>query len=194
MQKSFIYSIGLCLSLGTFQASAGQNSGVLDGTYVPVSGHSFSREVSRISLGEAPRQVGRYSVVLNREGWSELSEQEKKRIRKRLVIRGEYTGVMDMGTMTLSHTLVNDEKTGTLYSQGDFLIPQQGDGYCSAGIPLTGVEQINFVAGTGDYEDLVTGTLVLHALVNNCPEEQDYLRNHFDVVVGSGGLTFIAQP
>ena len=192
MQKAFIYSIGLCLSLGGLPAGAEKNAGVLDGNYIPVSGQSFSREVSRLSMGESPRQVGRYKIVLKRQGWAQLSDAEKIRIRKRLVIRGEFTGVMDMNTMTLNHTLVNEDKSGTMYSQGDFLIPEQGDGICSTGVPLLGIEQVNLVSGTGEFKDLVAGTLYFDAKVNNCPEQEGYLQNQFDVVVGSGELTFVA--
>lgn len=190
--KSVFITCFFSFTFSSFSAMADKLTGVLEGTYLAVSGHSTSREVSRLTMGESPRQVGKYKLVLKREGWKNLSKEDKKRIRKRLVIKGEFTGVMDMSTKTLAHTLVNKEKSGTLYSHGDYLIPEQGDPYCSNGMPLTGVEHINLVAGSGIYQHLTGGTLQLKAQVNNCPAAENFLQNEFTVIVGSGSLTFAA--
>ncbi|OKY25296.1 MULTISPECIES: hypothetical protein [Thalassotalea] len=190
--KSLFITCLFCITFSSFSALADRLTGVLEGTYLAVSGHSTSREVSRLTMGESPRQVGKYKLVLKREGWKDLSKEDKKRIRKRLVIKGEFTGVMDMSTHTLNHTLVNQDKSGTLYSHGDYLIPEQGDAYCSNGVPLAGIEHINFVNGSGIYQHLIVGKLQLKAQVNNCPTEENFLQNEFTVIVGNGSLTFAA--
>lgn len=190
MKTLLITASALLFSSLSSMAYADANEGVLEGKYVPVSGFSHSREVSRVSLGEAPKQVGKFKVVFKREGWAALSEEDKNRIRKRLVIKGEYTGVMNMSNQTLAHTMVNKDKSGTLYSEGDFLIPSQGDPFCSAGEPLQGVEQMNIVAGTGEFANISSGTLFLKADVNNCPGTDGFLSNKFEFVAGEGSLEF----
>ena len=190
MNKQFLFTSAFLLMFSSPQTLADAQEGVLEGRYIPVKGHSQSREVSRADLGETPKQVGKYKLVLKREGWNELSDEEQERIRKKLVIKGEFTGVMNMANMTVDHTMVNKDKSGTLYTQGDFLIPSQGDAVCSSGVPLAGVEQVNFVAGSGEYQNLISGTIFLAAEVNNCPGTQGFLRNQFSVIKGEGALEF----
>ena len=185
-----ISSALLCSGL-SFMSHADANEGVLEGKYVPVSGYAHSREISRPSLGETRlRQVGKFKVVLKREGWDELSDDDKERIRKRLVIKGEYTGIMAEDHFHLSHTMVNKDKSGTLYSDGDFLIPSRGDNTCSTGETLQGIEQMNIVAGAGEYSNVTTGTLLLDSDINNCPGTDGFLSYQFEFIAGEGGIEF----
>lgn len=194
MKTLLITSSALLFSSFTSMAFADANEGVLEGKYVPVSGYAHSREISRPSLGETRlRQVGKFKVVLKREGWKDLSDEEKSRIRKRLVIKGEYTGVMAEDHFHLSHTMVNKDKSGTLYSDGDFLIPSRGDNFCSAGETLQGVEQMNIVAGAGEYRNITSGTLLWNADINNCPGTEGFLSYQFEFVAGEGGLEFAPE-
>ena len=98
--------------------------------------------------------------------------------------------MLDPQAFTLSHTLATEARKGVLYTEGDSLLPQGGDLDCSEGVPLVGVETMNFSMGTGDYEGLVDGTIQLHGVVNNCSGQSEYLQNNFTVIPGVGGIRF----
>ena len=190
--KHFFFLLFTFLILGK-PAYADFRSGEIEGEYVPTYGWVKSMEVSRPKLGEAPRQIGRFFIVLARSGWADLPEEDKARIRKHLVIRGSFTGQMDLESQTVSHTMVNSHRTGVIYTSGDFLIPTQGDNVCAQGVPLSGTEYIFPVSGEGLYNNLVGGSFQVTGNVNNCPGADNYLQNNFTVVSGQGGLTFSAQ-
>lgn len=191
MKTSLIISSALLFSGFSSMTYADANEGVLEGKYIPVSGYAHSREISRPTLGETRlRQIGKFKIVLKREGWSDLSEDDKERIRKRLVVKGEYTGIMAEDHFHLSHTMVNKGKSGTIYSDGDFLIPSRGDFTCSTGETLQGVEQMNIVAGAGEYSNISSGTLFLNSDINNCPGTEGFLSYQFEFIAGQGGIEF----
>lgn len=183
-----IVSICTCL-LFAGPVSAKNNKGVLEGEYVPTDGWGQSTEVSRPALGELPNQIGTFKIKLKRVGWSELSKEDKKRIAKKVTIEGVFRGQMK-SDFTLDHTLVNEDRTGIIYTQSDFLIPTQGDLFCSSGVPLQGTEQLNLVGGSGEYARLSSGTIYLSVTANNCFGENDYLKNELTVKEDLGSVFF----
>jgi hypothetical protein len=184
-------AIFACLLL-TGPVSAKDKKGVLEGEYIPVDGWAKSMEVSRPELGELPNQLGTFKIKLERLGWSELPKEDKKRIAKKVLIEGVFKGVFNPN-FTLNHTLSNQQRSGIMYTQGDFLIPTQGDLFCASGVPLKGTEQLNFVSGIGEYAGLTTGTIYLTAVVNNCLGEPEFLQNDFKIDKNVGALVFAPQ-
>ena len=179
------------IELGTAgSAVADIVDGELDGFYVPQYGWAVTQEVSRPELGETPRQIGSYSMVLAREGWDDLPAAEKMRVRKLLGIKGSLRGVMDMKTLSVNHTLGTERRDGVLYTEGDFLQPEAGDPYCSEGVPLVGVKTFNFAMGTGSYSTLSGGSIQVYGTINNCASEPEFLQNDFTVIPGAGGVRF----
>jgi len=183
-----IASICTCL-LFAGTVTAKNKKGVLEGEYVPINGGGESTEVSRPALGELPNQLGTFKIKLKRVGWNDLSKEDKKRIAKKVVIEGVFRGQMKPD-FTFEHTLVNEDRTGIMYTKGDFLILSQGDLFCSSGVPLKGTEQLNLVGGSGDYAGLSTGTIYLSVTVNNCFGENDFLKNELKVNEDVGSVVF----
>ncbi|NTS75439.1 hypothetical protein HR060_01055 [Catenovulum sp. SM1970] len=190
--KHTFTSVALAAALFSTNAFASWNSGVIEGEYIPVRGSIESLEVSRPQLGEAPQQVGSYRIVLLRKDWRDLSHEEKVRIKRRVVVRGSFKGDFDLNTMTSSHTLMDKERTGAIYTSGDFIIPTQGDLLCSGGQILKGTEQLNLVAGTGQFAQLESGTILLNAEIHNCPGQEGFGQNNLEVIPRQGSVTFTA--
>lgn len=180
-----------CLLLSG-QVLAKHDKGVFEGEYVPVDGSAESMEVSRPELGELPNQLGSFKIKFKRLGWSDLSKNDKKRIAKEFEVEGVFRGDFNPD-FTAKHKFVNEKRSGVLYTQNDFLIPSQGDLFCASGVPLGGTEQLNFVSGTGDYAGLISGTIYLNAVINNCYGESDFLQNDFTVVEDMGSMVFAPQ-
>lgn len=173
---------------------AGINHGQLDGFYVPVRGWAETQEVSLD--GEPPTQIGSYKIILQREGWRRLPREDKRRIRWRLVLKGPMMGVVDTSIFppTANHLLGTRSRDGALYTAGDYLIPQAGDPSCSQGTAMYAVETINVVQGSGAYEGLESGMLQLEGVLNNCPDQPDFLKNNFEVIPQAGGISFQPLP
>lgn len=162
----------------------------ISGTYVPVKGFANTYEIANVLQGEIPQQLGNFKLVLKRKDWALLSDEEKQVIKKRVVIKGVVKGVFDPNTGTSSHVLVAKDRSGVLYTELDFLIPNHGDIYCSSGQPMSGLEQMNFVRGTGIYSELQGGTLLLDGVINNCSQASEFLQNDFTVKGEQGEFVF----
>lgn len=188
--NKFLSTISFIVLIFTSAVHAKHQGGDLEGEYIPTKGWIKSMEVSRPDIGESPRQIGWYRIKLIRKDWHELSHEDKKRIKKHLFLSGTYTGSLSLQTFTLEHTLVNDSRTGVIYTSNDYLLPEQGDIFCSSGVPLKGVEYIFPVRGEGVFSNLAGGQIVISGTVNNCPGQEDYLQNNFSVVTGQGSLVF----
>ncbi|WP_199610701.1 hypothetical protein [Flocculibacter collagenilyticus] len=171
-------------------AFAGLFSGDIDGRYIPKAGYAKTLEVGRMQLGEAPKQQGKYQLVFERENWSSLSNSDQQRIRRFLIMYGTLSGEMDLSTYTLDHILVASDRNGAFYTEDDFLTPTEGDPVCASGTPLKGVEQINFVSGTGSYAHLISGTVYVDGVVNNCYGQEDFGQNNFQMIAEQGELVF----
>ncbi len=177
LARSFRFASLLLLApVGTVMA--GGNHGQLEGLYVPVQGWA---EVQEISFpGEPPTQLGTYRIVLKREDWRGLSSEEKRRIRRRLVLEGPMTGVMDLNTdpYTEEHVMGTSARDGALYTAGDYFDIQPGDPDCLLDVKAT----MNFVQGTGVYEGLESGTMQFEGVVNKCPDHPDFGKSDFEVI------------
>lgn len=181
----------VCLLVSTYHTLgiAKQNK-VLEGTYIPLWGEVKSMEVSRPHLGQAPTQLGKFTLELIREDWWQLSKKDKRRIKRKITIKGVFGGEYDPTSGTLSHVFTNKNRTGALYTQQDLFLPIEGDPLCASGVPMIGTEQLNFVAGTGIFANLASGTLYAQGVVNNCPSIDKFMQNDFGVSTNKGSLTF----
>jgi hypothetical protein len=183
--KLLITSIFLLNCTGV---NAGINNGDIEGFYVPRKGWAESQE---LFPGEVVgQQLGKFKIVLKRQGWRLLSEAEKLRIRKRLVISGVFRGVVDnaFAPPVVAHQFSNHQRDGALISNNDGsavigVVP------CSeepGKVVLDVIESINIEKGTGIYHQLHAGGVInLAGSVNFCT-----LQNDFEIIEGVGGLCF----
>lgn len=187
--------MSICTSAG-----ASRWTGAIEGVYIPQRGNVQTMEVgipaiqSQSPVGiQQPTQLGKFVILLARKGWSTLTNAERQRIALHVVIRGTIRGLTDLGANppTTNHVLTNNPRDGALYTLRDqFVMVSAGDLECSQGVPLTGVEVINVVAGVGRYAGLVPGGKVfVQGTVNSCPGP-GFLKNDFRIVSGAGGITF----
>jgi len=124
-------------------------------------------------------QLGEYKIIL------------KDANNNKLKIRGSLRGILDPSTQTLSHTLINTERTGTLITQGDSVTSiYSGDPICANGATNFQIEEtLNIVAGTGIYSNVQPGSyIIVDGTINNCPSSRDFLQNDF--IVKGGVITF----
>ncbi|OZG71789.1 hypothetical protein BTA51_19360 [Hahella sp. CCB-MM4] len=170
--KKTILAVGLT-AFATI-TNAGYLSGELDGTYRPMLGSITTTEIGITQ----PEQLGRFTVFLERENWTKLPDEERVRIRRYMLVYGLVRGKVDTSTFLAQHVLVNDERTGTVYTQDDSIVPISGDMFCSTGEPMRAIETINPVQGTGEYANLEGGQLKLSVIVYNCPGTKNFGNNN----------------
>jgi len=173
-------------------AAAGIVDGELEGLYVPQSGWAVTQEIPCPDSGANPCRIGSYSMVLFRDGWDSLSLADQERVRKILGLKGPLHGVVDVESLTEDHILGTENGAGVLYTEGNSLLPETGDTSCSEGIPLSGVQTLNFTMGTGIFSGLKEGTIQLRGTINNCPGRAGFLRSDFTLVSEIGGIRFKA--
>jgi len=160
------------------------------GKYVATKGWAKTVETARLERGDAPQQQGRFRLVLVHQDWDELTEEEKATTYRRLNMSGVLTGSVSLQTFKAAHVFVNKSRSGVMYSADDTLIPSEGDYFCSQGVPLTGVEEIKLTEGTGEYANLIGGSIFVEGVVNMCPGDEDYRKNTFSVQAGEGYIEF----
>lgn len=179
------------LSLFVFQSMsvyAGQNHGDLDGLYIPKKGWAESQE---LRPGEDPaEQLGRFKVQLNRKGWNSLSNPEKERIRKKLVISGVFRGLVEdpQGSPIVEHLLSNRNRDGALYTMNDavFVLGAEPCAPIPGAVALNIKEILNIERGTGEYQGLQSGgSIALEGTINLCTSQND-----FEVIPNEGGMCF----
>ena len=181
--KKLILTTGLLALTSISQAAT--FTGELDGIYKVVDGYIQTKEVGSL---DRPEQLGSMTIYLLRKNWTSLSLPEQYRVRRLLVIEGQLRGLVDPATFMAQHVVVNDDSSGVLYTQNDFLIPVSGDPFCSSGTPIRGKEIVNLVQGTGEYANLENGELHLQAEVNNCPGMNNFGINFFRPTWQDGGF------
>lgn len=144
------------------------------GAYKVKKGFSETLSVS------ATEQLGKMRVVLK-------SENRSFHSKNKIVIVGALRGTLNPADLTLSHILVNKDRTGTIYTAGDTItVFHEGDQLCSSGIPFVFEERLNIVKGSGIYSGVQYGSYIdVKGVVNNCPELPEYGRNDFEVIGGS---------
>lgn len=187
MHKSFL--VATLATMITPLANAGYLNGELDGTYRPIGG---SAETLEIGGATAPEQLGDIVIYLEREDWNDLPYSERIRVRRYLIVYGQLRGLVDPTTFLAQHVLVNDDRGGALFTENDFLIPESGDPFCSTGTPMTGIETVNIVRGSGVYQNLIQGQLKLSATINNCASSPEYGQNDF-VILEDGFFEFSSE-
>lgn len=137
--------------------------------------YGFSKTLSTSQT----QQLGKFGLILKGDNL------------KRSFIYGSIHGVLDPATLTLSHTLVNTRRTGSIITQGDTITNvYSGDPYCTDGVTPFNIEETLFiVAGTGIYSDIEAGSYItVEGTVNNCAGSSNYLQNDFKVT--GGKVTF----
>jgi len=182
---SIIATFFLCSS---FTASADQNNGALEGFYIPHKGWAESQELT--PYADTREQLGKFKIVLKRQGWKELSDTEKTRIRHKLVIKGIFHNLIK-NPLTLpktSHQLLSNSRDGAVFTSNDELTILGYD-VCSpetGSVILNVHETLNFDYGIGKYQALQAGgTVYFQGTLDNCT-----LQNDFEVIRHEGGLCF----
>jgi len=180
--KSTVLAFLLCHGSSIY---AGQK-GDIEGVYTPSSGWVESQELyPGESIGE---QIGKFKIVLKRQGWNLLSAKDQDRIRKKLIIKGVLHGLADnSGTEPfMSHQLTSNDRDGAAFTEGDSFFITEVTPCSATGIVLSGIETLNFTYGTGLYQSLQAGSsLILHSTLDSCTGQID-----FEVIKGQGGLCF----
>jgi len=131
-----------------------------------------------LSISET-EQLGKYKFIM------------KDANNNKLKIKGSLRGILDPLTQTLSHTLVNADRTGTLITGGDSVTNVYGgDPVCANGVTHFQVEEtLYIVAGTGVYSGVQAGSyIVVDGVIGNCVASRGYLQNNFTVT--GGMITF----
>ena len=144
------------------------------GTYTVKKGYTESLSVSQTE------QLGKIRVVLKIVNHSNHTKDK-------IVIDGIMRGILNPD-YTLTHTLVNNDRTGAIYTAGDSITAiYAGDPTCADGItPFKIEETLTLVAGSGIYSGIQYGSfIVLKGVVNNCPLTPEYGINNFEVIGGS---------
>lgn len=162
------------LALVTLATLAGTVPSNPTGDYNATGGFAETLAVS------PTEQLGQFRLVLRAQNWGSASV---RRIRLKGVIRG----VLDPATLTLSHTLVNHDRTGAIFTVGDQITQVfAGDPTCANGsVPFQIEETLNIAAGTGEFANIQPGGWVkVVGTVNNCPGLPGFGRNDFEVTDG----------
>lgn len=124
-------------------------------------------------------QIGKYKIIMR-----DINNNKLK-------IRGTLRGILDPSTQTLSHTLVNKERTGTLITRGDSVTNiYSGDPICANGATHFQVEEtLHIVAGTGVFSGVQEGSyIIVDGVIKNCAASRGFLQNDF--IVRGGQITF----
>ncbi len=187
-KKIFLKStIALSLFLGNCASTyAGQNYGELEGLYAPKKGWAESHEI--YPGADTQEQLGKFKLVLKRQGWSLLSDEDKERVRNRLVIRGVLHGVVEslQTPPFVEHQFSNNDRNGAMFTSNDN-VTVTGFTPCSAEAGILNIIQtLNFQSGTGEYQSLQAGgSITMSGTVDLCT-----LQNDFDIIENQGGLCF----
>jgi len=142
--------------------------------------YSVKKGYTESLLVSETEQLGKIRVVLKNTNHS-------KHKKSKIVINGIIRGILNPD-YTLTHTLVNKDRTGVIYTAGDTITEiYAGDPICSDGItPFKIEETINLVAGSGIYSGVQYGSfIILKGVVNNCPMSPEYGISDFEVIGGS---------
>lgn len=172
------------LDLGIF------DRGVLDGVYTAQSGFAKSQELyPGDPVGE---QLGEFKIVLLRNGWASLPLPEKLRIRRRVIIEGVFSGIVDYSQNespadpVVSHQMSNKQRTGAVFTDMDQINVVGFEPCSQTGGVFNVIEVLKFERGSGIYENLHTGgAVVLEGTINTCT-----FKNDFSVLGNEGGLCF----
>lgn len=181
--KSIALSFLLCHAASVY---AWQNAGDIEGLYIPASGSVESLELyPGANTGE---QLGRFKIVLKRQGWNLLPDAEQNRIRKRLIVKGTLHGLVEISEFAanISHQLTNDERTGSVFTANDNLLITGVIPCSQTAVVFQAIETLKFSYGTGIYQTLQPeGSVQLAGTIDNCTAQID-----FDVIRDQGGLCF----
>ncbi len=187
LKKTIIKSLTFSLFLGSpISVYAGKIDGEIEGFYIPTNGWAESQELYPDST--TWEQLGLYNLVLNREGWDLLSSAEKKRIRKKLVIKGSFHGFIKNPTTApeIQHQLASQNRDGALYTLNDEVSLVGVEPCSDVGAIFKVQEKMKFQNGSGIYKNLQPeSSVTLSGSIDTCT-----LQNEFDVIEGQGGLCF----
>jgi len=170
-------TLAISFALGPISAYAEDASAGLNGCYNAVRGH-----VETLSISQT-QQLGTYRIVLKRDNWASLREDEQSYTIKRFVAAGPILGtinsVENTGQATLNHVISDKERRGLFLSQNDVFIPTAPPEFCNneGGYILTGIENVSIVAGTGIFAGLVPqqGTPIqVEGTFNSCSGQNDF--------------------
>jgi len=162
------------LTLGFVSVSV--NAETKEGTYTAVKGFAETLAVTEND------QIGHFRLVL-----VDKNSEIRKGKRKRVIIKGVIKGLLT-DEFAISHTLVNKDRTGVLYTSGDYISNiYAGDPFCSDSVtPFEIQETLIIVAGTGEYSNVLPGsTIIVEGVINNCPGSADFGLNNVEITGGT---------
>jgi len=172
-----IFILSVCTTFNA-NASSGKH---YEGRYIAKYVQSRTQETARLDLGEAPSQQGKFVLYFIHEAWHELTEQQQAQTFRVLLMRGTITGKVDLTTGLASHILTSDARTGAMFTGGDILMPISGDYACSTREVLQANELLTFTHGTGKFDNLVGGKVLVSGTANTCYGHPEFLQNTFNL-------------
>jgi len=187
--KFTIYSIiSAFLLCNSLTVSAAKNTGDLEGLYIPHKGWAESQELTPYSTTR--EQLGKFKIILKRQGWHSLSNAEKARIRHKLVIKGVLHNLVltPLTAPVISHQLSSNNRDGAVFTSNDdlFILGSEPCSEQPGAVVLNVLETLNFEYGIGLYQGLQAGgTVSFQGTLDNCT-----LQNDFEVLKDEGGLCF----
>ena len=166
---------------------------IIQGTYTVSSGTVETFDIS--SSLTMLEQLGSFDIILVNTDWHTLSGRQKDNIRKTVHIKGTVKGTIDLANLytvgpVVSHVIVDDERSFVLRSANDVFFPQSGDLTCSEGEPMQILEYVNIESATGEYSNLLGGSIALQGVVNNCPGMENFGKYDLTIIPGESTLIF----
>lgn len=182
MNLKFAGIATLTLSLFTSLSHAASEDKGLHGQYSVLNGQVETIDVTEDRLFSPPEQLGSFSIVLKHADWSGLSEAEKEVTERKVKLKGILKGKINPLNFKARHVLTSSDRDYVLRSSDDVMIIESGDLFCSSGQPLHIKEYVNLVSGQGKYANLVTGTIALSGVIDNCPTSPTFGQNNLTVI------------
>lgn len=166
---------------------------LVQGTYTVSAGSVETFDIS--SSATTLEQLGSFDITLENTDWDSLPGSQKKNIKKTVHIKGKLKGTIDLTNLytvgpVVSHVMVDDERSFVLRSANDVFFPQSGDLACSEGAPMQILEYVNIESATGEYSNLLGGSIALQGVVNNCPGMEDFGKYDLTIIPGESTLIF----
>ena len=157
------------------QLGFGPSSGALIGCYEPVFGNIRAAAYTNVDA------LGTYRFALAR---TKKPPRVGQQIARWAFLTGTLRGTSNLETGTADHVQATYQRDGFLFTKGDVFTPENQE--C-----LTlGVQQLNFVGGTGRYRGLTDSTLSLRGTINFCKGDPKFGQVDLRLLSAEGELCF----
>lgn len=182
MHTSIKLPLCLTILLSTTSYTAAANTKSLHGEYNVVKGEVKTYNITEQKIFAIPEQLGTYKIVLKHADWNGLSDSDKAITHRKLSLRGILKGKINPFNFTAEHVLTDLNRSYVLRTDNDVMVIESGDLFCSTGMPMVIKEYVNLVQGEGVYSNLISGTIALHGVIDNCPFSATYGQNDLTVI------------